>query len=294
MLTLLLAGFAFACPSTRASVDESVAEATARYLALDLTGFDTASAEALAQAACLVEPASPPTVAGIHRVRALRAWVDRDAPGMIAAFAALRAAAPDQPVDEHLAPPGSQLHEVYIAVPPESASRMAPLPGSGWVVDGRAEALLVPLDRATLVQRAGIGGSIEQSWYFPLGARLDPLFPASLVSDPLVSDPLSPGAPFPGPPGPTSLPEAVATAAGLTRTPRPSRTLAVGSGAALLVGSAALVAASVTRAEYLASGPDAGAREDLYTLNVAAGTAGFTGCAAAAGLFLGAVLVGRW
>jgi hypothetical protein len=274
VLTLLAAAAAFACPATGQSLDEGIADATARYLALDLLGFGAASASVLAEAECLAEPASPATVAGLHRTRALRAWVDRDAPGMIAALSAMRAVEPDVPIDEHLAPPGSRLRDVYDAAGPASEARMAALPGPGWVVDGRADALLVPVDRATFVQKIGPDGAIGRSWYFPMGAAPESLFPDAVPPAPLLGNETR-----------------IVT---VEHPRRPSRGLAIGSGVALALGAGALAAASVTRAEYLASGPEDGAREGLYTLNLVAGTAGLTGCAAAAGLFAGALLVGRW
>ncbi len=278
MLILLSVAAALACPATTASLDHDIAEATARYLALDLDGFDAASSAVLAEATCLVEPASPATAAGLHRTRALRAWVARDTPGMLAALAAMRAAAPETPIDPRLVPPGSRLHEVYEAARPD-AGRMAALPGGGWVVDGRPDALLAPLARATLVQHLDPGGGAPETWYFPVGADLDQL------------------APTPAPLAPEPLPVAGSQVAALPTTLRPahtSRTLAIGSGAALLVGAASLLAAATTRAEYLASGPEDGPREDLYALNIATGTAGLAGCTAAVGLFAGAVWVGQW
>lgn len=283
-MLILLAGVALACPATDASLDGDVAAATERYLELDLPGFDVASATVLAEASCLGEAASSATAFGVHRTRALRAWVERDAPGMVAAFAAMRAAAPDAVLDERLAPRGSRLREVYDAGRGAPEGRMAPLTGPGWVVDGRPDALLVPLDRATLVQRLGPDGA-PRSWYFPTGAVLDALeLPTPAVGAARAAIPPVSSAPF--------LTDAVSSLR--DRHPHPSRALAIGSGAAVLVGAASFAVASVSREAYLATGPEDGAREDLYTANIASGVAGFAVSAAAAGLLVGAVVVGRW
>lgn len=284
MLTglLLLVRLALAgCPAAAEDVRAGTADAYAAYAALDVDAFGGKAASTIEAAGCLQGPISPQDVARLHLVTALRAWVGRDGPGLLAGLQGVRAADPSATLDAEIAPPGGRVRGFWDSAG-EGGGKVVPLPtanGVRWRVDGRESDLpVLPLERAVLVQRLDAAGAQVGVWYFPRGGSLATVAPEAVA--PLPVETVA-AAPLPSPPREPLL--------------RPtSRKLALGSVLAAGAGAAGLVVAVQARDDYRAAPLSAGPLDDLDERNRVAGIAGWSAVGVSGALLGAAVVVHRW
>jgi len=163
-----------ACPSTSADLGASLEVAEAAYADMDTAGFLAATNRVTAEANCLAESVPRSTIARLHRVEGLRAFVDKDAERAAEAFASARAIEPGYTFPEAIVPAGHPVRASYASQDPASGTSSAlAAPAVGYLsVDGR-NASQRPDGRPVLAQLVGADGGVVQSRYLWPG---DPLF----------------------------------------------------------------------------------------------------------------------
>lgn len=146
MLTLLLSLAAQAActdPVSARTLSATVDEAVLSYAAMDEEGFSSASARAQAQVPCLTEVVTPTVAASFHRMYGLDRFVQGDAEGAMAAFAAARTLDPQATLSKQVAPEGGPLAALWASANLQAATtkEALALPGgaSAWV-DGTSSA----------------------------------------------------------------------------------------------------------------------------------------------------------
>ncbi|MDP2305841.1 MAG: hypothetical protein Q8P18_07415 [Pseudomonadota bacterium] len=118
---------------------------------------------------CLGAPLASGTVARVHRMEGLAAFLDRDAERTTRAFAAARALEPAYTFPTSMIPAQNPVRVAYDAAVPGVAKRSVAAPARSvtlWVDGAAARAL--PGDRAALVQvQAGDGPLQASAWVLP-------------------------------------------------------------------------------------------------------------------------------
>ena len=83
------------------------------FATMDEDGFVTSADRARTEIACLDAPLMPPQAASIHRLEALRAFLDGNDAAALASFKAARRIEPDYRLSTKIAPEGGPLAELY-------------------------------------------------------------------------------------------------------------------------------------------------------------------------------------
>lgn len=177
-MLLLLSGPAGAaggpCEAAVSSVtlDRVLLDAELAWGRLDLTGFDAAARQAEALLPCVGDALYPPTAARYHRIRGMRAFVERDQAEARRDFAAARALEPGWTFPESLAPPGHPVREDYTALSLDGA-RYEPVapPASGRLTFDGLPTGLRARDWPTVVQVFDATGAVDVTrWLRPQDA----------------------------------------------------------------------------------------------------------------------------
>lgn len=269
-----VASSACEAPTTVAELDEARGRLLEAWVALDEDGVAAAGADADAALVCLEEALTPHGAARYFQVRGLAAFLAEDDVGARDAFRAAVAIRPRDTLPEHIAAPGDAWYEVYEAMRRLPAEARSPLPpaADGWLqVDG-VRATDAPVGRMWLLQHLGDDGTVHST------GRVDPdgvppAYPAAPEPEP------EPAAALPPAPEPVRAPT--------------SRTLLLTAAASGAVGLAGLGSAAALKAQYRNTPPPQDA-SGLKAPNAVLGGVGWAGAGAAAGLAVGAVVVGRW
>lgn len=178
MLSLLLLSVALAAdPCGSDALAEGLARARARWVALDLEGFQAQVTQVDATLRCLTVPIPRSQVAALHEVQALAAWARRDEPSVEAALRSLLVTSPGWRPGADLAPEGSGFHGAWQRSVQAGKGPNHLLEGPLWI-DG-LQAYTVPSERASFVQVLS-DGAPPQSWYLWGGALPDPVLAASV------------------------------------------------------------------------------------------------------------------
>jgi hypothetical protein len=179
LLPLLFSHLAYAAPCTTpvlpSDITAKVENAMITWATLDEDGFSESADAILAAVPCLSAPLSPAQAAGVHRVRALQAFLAGESESAVLAFRAAIAAEPTYTLSEKLAPQGGKLWRLYqqaVDAGRPGAGRLVPPDGYVAYVDGtrladRSE--IVP----SIVQLEG-GGKTEWSRYLEPAAPFAP------------------------------------------------------------------------------------------------------------------------
>lgn len=263
-LALLLAVPAHAaCPADPADLRRTLEEAGAAYLDLDLDGFRSRLERVRDDVPCLETALGPSQAARVHFAYALGAFLDRDQDRMLRAVRGVLAADPAFEPGEDVARPGSDLYVAFQLARRPRDPVVEPLPEGAWVVDGRPGVDDVPLDRNTLVQRVDV--QPVRTWY---------------VQEPVLPEGLAPPTPAP------VLPQVE-----VRRRSRPLLAVGIGAG---VVSVAALSGAAVLKDRYYDEEDPPIDPDAVRTWNHVAGIGGWALATGAAGLGLGAVVLGEW
>lgn len=216
LLLAATAGPALAAPAPRscagdastsaAAVNGALDRAVASFAAWDNEGFHAARREALADLACLADPATEALAVDLHLVEALAAFLDAGDPARrtrgMAAFGALLSLDPIWLPPAGIAPDGHPLRAwcMDAAVAEPVAVRTLDAPGVTLLVDGRASRT-VPTAQPFLLQvRDPSSGAVTWTGYLSGADRI----PGEALSRPTPERPPAPGevsaAPVPTPP----------------------------------------------------------------------------------------------
>jgi hypothetical protein len=275
------------CPADAAHFQAHVKAAQAAYAGFDVPGFQTQAVALQEDVPCLTEELDAPTVAQVHLIEALAALLDKDEPRMRASFQGLRATDPTFQLSADLAPAGSQQRSVFESVATLPVSKPRPITRGGlyvWV-DGKPNARAVPTRRAALVQVRSDSEGLR-GWYLE-GGKL----PADLLE--AVTEPQA-EPPAKAEPSAKAEPRAASTAQAqpAPRKSRVSRSMLLAGAAAGVASGVALVAATNARDEFYTTSPEN--VQAAYDTNRALGFTGYGLGAAAVGLGVTAMVVGRW
>ncbi len=255
------------CPAAPSQLRADLDAAYASYVTDD-QAWDAHVAEVEGDLGCLTGRVDSATAAQLHLVRALSAFLARDAAQMQRAFAGVLAAEPGFVLSTEVAPAGNDVRKAFEAARsagPGGSQRVQSGVGVTLTVDGRPAAEL-PIERAALAQVTGASGSV-QSWYLT-GASL----PDALVQ--AVEGPAR-------------------SASTVKKEGHPSRTLLVSGLAVGLASGASLAVAAMDKGAFVASGSQ-GDADAIYNRNRAFGFTGYGLGIAAVGLGATAVIVGNW
>jgi hypothetical protein len=164
----LLVPVAAACEPVHASDLGAIArDGEAGVADLDVDGVASAVARLDAALPCVVDRLEPTDVAAVHRLRAFGYFVAGDIPTAREAFGAARGADPAWVLDDRLAPPGTQLREVFNTASLDVATEAVPLPSStALYVDGIRTAER-SIDRPALLQLVSAEGRVLDSVWLP-------------------------------------------------------------------------------------------------------------------------------
>lgn len=109
---------------------------------------------------CLVDPLEPVDIAGVHRLEGYGAFVAGDKSAARRAFGAARAADPTWGLTDRLAPPGTELRDLFNASSLDVATEAVSLPpGTALYVDGVRTAER-PIDRPAVLQLRTLDGRV--------------------------------------------------------------------------------------------------------------------------------------
>jgi hypothetical protein len=130
---------------------------------LDVDGVANAVARIQAALPCVVDRLEPADVAAVHRLRAFGYFVAGDIFTARETFGAARGADPVWVLDDRLAPPGTQLREVFNTASLDVATEVVALPSStALYVDGVRTAER-SIDRPALLQLVSAEGRVLDS-----------------------------------------------------------------------------------------------------------------------------------
>lgn len=161
-----LAEAACFAPATTADVAAAIDDAEGRYAAVDVEGFLAATERAFERLPCVSDRVPRPLAAEVHRVRGLRAFVDRDVETARLAFAAARRLEPDYVFPDALVPPGNPIRLEYDAsLPKELPTVAVPLPRAGYVEFDGQPTNERPSSTPTIAQLIGANGAIVETAY---------------------------------------------------------------------------------------------------------------------------------
>ena len=265
-----------ACPADAAQVRADVDAAYQAYLSFDIRGFTEGEAVVQADLGCVTEPLSPSTAARIHLNEALAAVLNSDSARMVSALRGLRAAEPNFVLSTEIAPSGSDLRTLFDAAAAFGAGPATPVTHNGVMVtvDGHPESTGIPNERAALVQvrfpHTGL-----QTWYVDAGGPPADLLGAITAAQP--DDTV------------VSVQRRAPSAESRRHT---SRSLLITGLATGLASGASLIAAASEKERFFSASPEDA--QAVYNANQALGFTGYGLGAAAVGLGLTAVIVGRW
>ncbi|MSP56090.1 MAG: hypothetical protein EXR69_10865 [Myxococcales bacterium] len=269
LLPLSLVSFAEAA-CTPNDVESAVQEGLLAFAAMDDTGVDDAVEAVDSEVACQTSPLPPGTVAQVHQIHGLAAFLAGDSAGAKAAFSAELAIDPLRTLPLKIAPEGGKLARLHAEsiVPVGVRNELGLAVGYQGYVDG-VEASRRPADRPAVVQLADREVVGYAAWLLPTS----PL-PARYVT--------------------SAVPLPVAVTAPVLSTapaPREAKQAPPRSGTAFLIaGGAAAVAAGglfATSAATHASFENKRTKLD-YTIN----HAGYLGSIGAGAVALGLLTVG--
>jgi hypothetical protein len=162
-LSMILPG-ARACEPVHVSdLGAIVRDGEASVAELDVDGVSGAVARLDAALPCVVDRLEPTDVAAVHRLRAFGYFVGGQIPQAREAFGAARGADPVWVLDDRLAPPGTQLREVFNTASLDVATEAVALPAStALYVDGVRTAER-SIDRPALLQLVSAEGRVLDS-----------------------------------------------------------------------------------------------------------------------------------
>lgn len=235
------------------------------YAAADVDAFLERTNELNAMLPCLAEPISRDVAAAAHRIRGMRAFIDRQPVVARNAFSAARALEPAYSFPTSLVPEGHPLAKAYAHAPEAPTTDPVEPARSGHLrFDGRRSNDR-PTSRNTVAQLLDREGGVTRTAYL---LPAEPMFP------------YEPGRPDSGASGDGS-------GMGL------SVPLAIGAGAAAVLASVSYGLAGASYAEY-GNDPYLEHKDGLRgRTNALVGlSAGLGGAALGAGI--GAVVVGQW
>jgi hypothetical protein len=205
MTPLLLLTFAAAhaadCPtrSQQADIAAKFDAAEEAYTSLDVEVFSLSLDEAALMLPCLDAPIDPAFAARNHRMRGLRAYLERDATRAAQSFAAARALQPDYSFPTTLIPEGHSVRKQYASLDVSTPNpTTAPEPIEGWLSFDGTRGLSRPSMWPSIVQLFDAEGRLlSTSYLFPA----DPLPAYKAKAQPVASaavarKPLSPKVPL--------------------------------------------------------------------------------------------------
>ncbi len=264
-LLLVHAASAATCGTTVpvASVELQLEDVEASFGA-DVDSFRASGAAALALLPCVDAPLEPSVAARFHRVAGLIAFVDRDAEGAEAAFAAARALEPDHALLGGRLAEAHPLMLQYAARDTVTATEDVDQAAGVTVFDGHTTPTR-PLELPTVYQRLDLEGVLATSALVRAGEDLP-----GLVELPVDTPP----------PLPITQPSPVEPVEATSR--GPSRPLLVSAVASLAVSGGLYVGAGVSETDYFeGEHPDAGsktaARSRTHALTLGSGVAAVAG-----------------
>ncbi len=150
----------------------------------DVDAFVAAERRVSAAVPCLLQPLTPADAARVHRIVALRAYVERDPPRTVAAFAAARVAEPTYTLPLTLVPEGNPARADYVAVDVSAPKTLAvPPPTSGGLLFDGSPGLARPQAWPTIVQVITPDQSVAASAYVWPGDPL-PLYATAATPKP--------------------------------------------------------------------------------------------------------------
>lgn len=195
ILLLALAGSpahaACPAPTTAADVLTPLADAAAKFGAMEVDGFLSDTDQAFAALPCLSEKADRALAAEVHRMRGLRAMVDRDPDLARRAFAAARAIEPGYGFPVSVVPEDNLIRAEYSALNATTGA-LAPVPepgGGALSFDGRDTGNRRPTEFPTLVQYVDADGKVVTTAYLLPGAGMIDYPLKSAAPDPLPIEP---------------------------------------------------------------------------------------------------------
>lgn len=139
------------------------------YESLDDEGFFRNIEESRLLLPCLSEVISPETAAQIHRLEALRHFVQGEARQTTDALRAARAVAPTYVWDDALLPPDHAIRREYDALGDAPGPTTGLRRGRGNVAVDGATTWRLPTTRPTVLQRLGTDGAVGSTTYQPPG-----------------------------------------------------------------------------------------------------------------------------
>lgn len=263
---LLVRAVAAACPSTGSGLDETLSLAEVAFSTLDGARLASRAAEAVSEAACLTDRPARPTIARLHRVEGLAAFVEHN-DRAASAFDAARAIDPAYSFPDRLVPAGTPAATLYASATtspgtttPVSAPRDGLLEVDGQPATGR------PTDRPALVLVVGVDGVVTASGYV-----------------------------WPDDPMPAYQPAEIGAAPASRAHPKgPNHALLAVAGASLLAAGGMYAANFAVHAAYFAASEDDPDREQMRATNNALVVTSIGIGALAVGTGIGAVVAGRW
>jgi hypothetical protein len=151
-----------------AEVMEAANAAVKAFGRFDEAAFATSHGDLLARLPCVAVPLGAADIGAIHRVQAMRAFLDDRAPAVQMALAGMLAADPGYQFPTATVPEG---HPLRLALGPsarllkDGAGRDLVVLESGWIeVDGAA-APQAPAERAAVLQRIDAQGQVVETRY---------------------------------------------------------------------------------------------------------------------------------
>ncbi len=142
-----------ACPVSPPVLQQQVEAAHSAYEAWDWDHFNDLVDRVRTSTACLSSVPDSELVRDLHLLEALVAARRMDAVGSMYAFRGVISVDPSFRLGTELAPAGSiQSMSFDNAIAAEPAPTTS-LPGGDWILDGESDTVLLPLERAVLLQR---------------------------------------------------------------------------------------------------------------------------------------------
>jgi hypothetical protein len=268
-LLLALAGVAVAaCPSTSAVLNATLEHAESAFVELDASRLRSDAGDVTREALCLSDRPGRGTIARLHRVVGLAAFIDQDDERARSAFAAAKLIEPEYRFPAELVPDGTPAAELYAsASATPAATAPIPAPRDGRVeIDGEPASARAT-DRPALALIVGADGAVVASAYvWPA----DPL-PSYEVAQPQLAQRPAPGA-----------------------RRGPNRPLLAVAGASLLAAGAVYGANLAVHAGYDDLDPYSPEGQRLRTKNNALVITDAALGVVVIGAGVGAVIAGRW